>query len=199
MGVRQLSYTKALIICHGKSELQICQYIGQNLRLSIEYHADKNGEKSIQITGLKKILSSNLKFQSFDSFCNEYTKLNIIGKGKKRKIKDFKIFIIMDTDDCTVDEKKDFINKCMFKNHWAYEYIVPIFNITNLEDVINDCKINYERYGKDIKKQYIKIFPTDKKYIKSETIQIEEFNEKLKKSKRTNLYELIDYCLNSKK
>ncbi|TKZ15846.1 hypothetical protein EZH24_13855, partial [Brachyspira catarrhinii] len=70
--------------------------------------------------------------------------------------KNFKIFIIMDTDDCTAQQKSEFINKNMFKNHWAYNYIVPIYNDDNLENVLIKATIEVEN-----KKDYIKIFPTD--------------------------------------
>lgn len=192
---REPSYTRALIINHGKSEVQICKYIRQKLRLSIEIYADKNGEKSIQITSLFNTLN-NAIFKNLDDFLREYPKVNVKGKGNKRVIQNFKLFIIMDTDDCTIEQKNNYINKSMFKKHWAYRYIVPIYNITNLEDVMKECNIKYETV---IKKEYIKIFPTDKKYKKSDTIQLTEFMQSLQKTKKSNLEKLIEYCLSIKK
>ena len=58
--MRQFHYTKAVVIVHGKSEKQICQYIKNKLRLKIEILSDKNGEKSIQITSLKNILNNSV-------------------------------------------------------------------------------------------------------------------------------------------
>ncbi|MEI0517284.1 hypothetical protein [Brachyspira murdochii] len=62
---------------------------------------------------------------TLDHFKNTY-KDNLEIKDNKTIIdKDFKIFIIMDTDDCkNEEEKNNFINKNMFKNYWAYDYIV---------------------------------------------------------------------------
>lgn len=118
--------------------------------------------------------------------------------GKKRQIdSNFKIFIIMDTDDCTEQQKRDFINKNMFRNHWAYDYIVPIHNSPELESVLTKAQIPFEKKGNERKKEYIKIFPTDKKYVKRESIELKEFLEQLKKVDSTNMNEFIEFCLNS--
>ena len=47
------------------------------------------------------------------------------------------------------------------------------------------------------KKEYIKIFPTDPKYEKSDEIQIKELLNALKKQKNTNLNDFLDFCLKS--
>lgn len=117
--MKQLNYTKAVIIVHGKSEKQICQYIKNKLRLKIEIYSDKNGEKAIQITSLKNTLNNKI-FKSFKK------------TGNKRK------------------------------------------------------------------KEYIKIFPTDPKYEKTDEIQIQELLNTLQKQKNTNLYEFLDFCLKSR-
>jgi len=67
MGKRQLNYTTAVVIVHGKSELVMCQHIRKNLRLKIEIAAEKKGEKSIQINGLLKFLESR-HFSDLDNF-----------------------------------------------------------------------------------------------------------------------------------
>ena len=176
------NYLKAIVIVHGKSELQMCDFIKKNLRLKIDIISKDKGKHSIQITSVMKRLNGK-DINHLSNFINTYEDdLEI----KDNKINDnFKIFIIMDTDDCKEEEKNNFINKNMFKNYWAYKYIVPIYNITNLEDVLMKAKIEIEK-----KKDYIKIFPTDKKYIKNDTIQIEEFYKKLLKVKN------ISNCMN---
>ena len=55
--MRQLNYTKAVVIVAGKSEKQICQFIKSKLRLKFDIFSDKNGEKGIQITSLKLTLN----------------------------------------------------------------------------------------------------------------------------------------------
>lgn len=182
------SYLKAIVIVHGKSEKQICDFIKSKLRIRIEIESDKNGEKSIQITSLKNTLNRT-KFKNFD-------KLKTYFEIDKTLSDDFKIFIIMDTDDCTEEQKKAFINKTMFQNHWAYNYIVPIYNSPNLEKVLEKCNIKFEKKGEKRKTEYIKIFPTDKKYAEKETIQLENFKNSLEKNNCTNMNEFIQFCLN---
>lgn len=190
--MRELNYTKAVIIVHGKSEKQICQYIKNKLRLKIEIYSDKNGEKAIQITSLKITLNNKI-FKTFKSFTHEYDDIKLINNNKQIN-SDFKLFIIMDTDDCTEKQKQSFINKEMFKSHWAYEYIVPIYNIPELETVLVMAKIPFERKGNERKKEYVKIFPTDPKYEKNDNIQIEELSNTLKKQDNTNLNVFLDFC-----
>ncbi len=101
----------------------------------------------------------------------------------------------MDTDDCTDKQKNDYINKEMFRNHWLYPYIVPIFNSPNLENILEKAKIKFEKKGKERKKEYIKIFPTDSKYKNNEMIQIKDFCENLKKVNNTNMEEFINFCI----
>lgn len=191
--MRKLNYTKALVIVHGKSEKQICQYIKNKLRLKIEIYSDKNGEKAIQITSLKNTLNNKI-FKSYRNFINIFEDIELTANNKKIN-NDFKIFIIMDTDDCSEVEKRKFINKEMFKEHWAYDYIVPIYNIPELETVLTEAKVPFTKTGNKRKKEYIKLFPTDPKYEKTDEIQIKELLNKLKKQKNTNLNEFLDFCL----
>lgn len=194
IGARKLNHLKALIIVHGKSEYQICQYLKQNLRIKMEIHGDKNGEKSIQITSLMNTLKDT-NHKNFNAFYNKYPTIKVEGKGKNRIIEDFRIFIIMDLDDCSKEQSEAFKNKSMFKDYWAYDYITPIYNDKNLEEMLIECGIKYNKEDKRGKKQYVSIFPTDKKYLKSDTIQVKEFAEKIKNSKKSNLIEVISYLL----
>lgn len=193
--MKSLNYTKAVVIVHGKSEKQICQYIKNKLRLKMEIYSDKNGEKSIQITSLKNTLNNKI-FKSFKNFIKTYEDIKLTN-DEKNIDDEFKIFIIMDTDDCTEKQKKDFINKEMFKEHWAYKYIVPIYNIPELESVLEVAKIPFTKTGDKRKKEYIKLFPTDPRYEKTDEIQIKELLNTLKKQNNTNLNEFLDFCLKS--
>lgn len=193
--MKSLNYTKAVVIVHGKSEKQICQYIKNKLRLKMEIYSDKNGEKAIQITSLKNTLNNKI-FKSFKNFIKTYEDIKLTN-DEKNIDDEFKIFIIMDTDDCTEKQKKDFINKKMFKEHWAYKYIVPIYNIPELESVLEMAKIPFTKTGDKRKKEYIKLFPTDPRYEKTDEIQIKELLNTLKKQNNTNLNEFLDFCLKS--
>ncbi len=191
--MRQLNYTKCVVIVHGKSEKQICQYIKNKLRLKMEIYSDKNGEKAIQITSLKNTLNNKI-FKSFRNFVKTFEDIELTEDGKSLT-EDFKIFIIMDTDDCNENQKKDFMSADMFKNHWAYKHIVPIYNIPELESVLEMANIPFKKSGVKRKKEYIKLFPTDSKYEKTDEIQIRELLNKLKKQQNTNLDEFLDFCL----
>lgn len=110
--MKSLNYTKAVVIVHGKSEKQICQYIKNKLRLKMEIYSDKNGEKAIQITSLKNTLNNKI-FKSFKNFIKTYEDIKLTNDEKNIN-DEFKIFIIMDTDDCTEKQKKILlIRKCL--------------------------------------------------------------------------------------
>ena len=198
------NYLKAIVIVHGKSELQMCNFIKNKLRLNnIHIISKDNGKHSIQISSVMKRLKGK-DINTFENFKNTYNDYLEIKDNKTIIDKNFKIFIIMDTDDCkNEEEKNNFINKNMFKNYWAYDYdyIVPIYNITNLEDVLIKAKIidKYTIKNKKDKKDYIKIFPITKQDIESDTAQIEEFYKKLLKVKEiSNMHIFIKFCLDNR-
>lgn len=189
------SYLKAVVICHGKSEKQMCDFLKSNLRIRLAVESDKKGEKSIQITSIMNTLNGK-KFKTFSDFTKTFDDVEICKNKTKKYLHDnFKIFIIMDTDDCKEQQKRDFINKNMFKDHWAYQYIVPIFNIPELEAVLVKSKIKFEKKGDARKKEYIKIFPTDPQYKKLETVQVEEFYHNLESNPDTNMDVFVKFCL----
>lgn len=193
--MRVIHYLKAVVIVHGKSEKQICDHVKQQLRLKMEIISEKKGEKSIQITSLKNILNNTI-FKSKTSFLKNFQDIEL-DENSKNIANDFKIFIIMDTDDCTVEQKKAYINKEMFREHWAYDYIEPIYNTKNLEEVLTKAEIPFKEVGNSRKKEYIKLFPTSDKYSKSDMVQIMELSAKLKKIKESNLDVFLDFCLKS--
>lgn len=191
--MQQLNYTKAIVIVHGKSEKQICHHVKSKLRLKMEIVSNNNGESSIQITSVKQILNNTI-FKSYSSFIKEYEDVKLSSNNKSLD-EDFKIFIILDTDDCTENQKSTFINKEMFKSHWAYDHIVPIYDSPNLEEVLKKANVPFTKTGDKRKKEYVKLFPTDPKYEKSDEIQIQELCDNLKKQTNTNLNEFLDFCL----
>ena len=187
--LRKLNYLKAVVIVHGKSELQMCEFIKNNLRIKMEFISNNKGKSSIQISGLLKRLNGK-DIKDLNSICNKYKKDDIDEK--------FKIFAIMDTDDCSEEEKNNYKNKTMFKKNWAYDYICPIYNDGNLEEVLIKAGIKYKSKSfKKMKREYIEIFPTDRN--KKDAIQIEEFYKKLLKVKDiSNMHEFIKFCLDNK-
>ncbi|AUJ50681.1 hypothetical protein [Brachyspira hyodysenteriae] len=196
------NYLKAIVIVHGQSELQMCNFIKNKLRLKIDIISKDKGGHSIQISSIMKRLKGK-DINSSDNFKNTYNDELKIEDNEIIIDKDFKIFIIMDTDDCrNEEEKNNFINKNMFKNYWAYDYIVPIYNIKKLEDVLIKAEIidkNTIKNKKDKKNYKIKIFPITKKDIESDVKQIEEFYQKLLKVKNiSNMHEFIKFCLDNR-
>lgn len=184
----QRNYLKAVVIVHGKSEQQLCQFITSNLRLPIKIYRDK--KSSIEITSILNHLKNKV-FGDSKGFISTYFK----GFDIKKLPEDFKIFIVMDVDNCTNQQKVMFINKAMFKDHWAYNHIVPIYNDRDLESVLTHAGIKFTKKGNERKREYIKIFPTDSKYIKSDTLQVQELSKNLRKNENTNLNEFLDFCL----
>lgn len=192
---RPISYLKAIVICHGKSEVQIFNFIKSNLRLKLEVESDKKGEKSIQITSIHHTLEGG-KFNTFENFTRAFEDAEIVRVKTKKRLSDtFKLFIIMDTEDCTEEQRRDYMNKNMFRKYWLYDYIVPIWYIPKLEPVLIKAGIQFEKKGDGCKKEYIKIFPTDKKYKTKDTLQIQEFRDALKTCRETNMNEFISFCL----
>ena len=124
--MKKINNVKAIVIVHGKSEKIFVEHITSNLRLNIKIVSRKNGAESIQITSLKDIIY-NTVFKDKSSFLRNYSTVNF---------NDFKLFIVMDTDDCNESEIKEYKDKKMFKKHWLYDYIVPIYNSKNLEDIM---------------------------------------------------------------
>lgn len=191
MGKVKKNSLKVIVMVHGKSELQICSFIRSNLRIKLEIESDKKGEKSIQITSIMNRLNGK-NFKKFDDFKRKFDDIEYKGKS----LENFKFFIIMDTDDCTKEEKINFLNKSMFKKHWLHDYIVPIYNSPKLEIILTKAEVKFKNKNEDkMKKEYIEIFPTSNSSEKSEKKQIEELSKKLKQIKDTNMNLFFDYCL----
>ena len=126
------NYTKGIIIVHGKSERIFAEYIKSNLHLPIEIYHENT---SIQIDSLPKVLGNTI-FKSKTSLKKEY-----YIEEKKGKLVNLFVMPIMDLDD-TIEEKiEKYKNKEMFKNHWLYGYITPIWNDKNFEQVLYDSKL----------------------------------------------------------
>ena len=191
----KVNHIKGVVVCHGKSEVCLVRYIYTNLHLPIKPYAKNNGKNSIQITSLKTLLSTP-PFNTINQFLSEY-EIKTAGKGKNQVLCDFRLFLIMDTDDCTEQQRDDYINKELFKGHWLYDYIVPIYNINNLEEVMVQSGIMSKKIKSGDKGEYYeKIFPINPKPLSDDTVQeVNTLKEKVKSVKNTNIEYFIDYCL----
>lgn len=174
---------KVMSIVHGQSEYRICSSIKSNLRLKHEIVAHKKGKLNIQVTSIMSILNDR-RFCSYNAFIENFDDID----SKNNKLIDFLLFIIMDVDDCTEEQKEKYISKEMFLGHWLYDYIVPIYNEPNLESTMKAADIKVKQ-----KKDYISIFPTNQGDLDIKIAK--EFLEKLKKCKCSNLWKYVEHCL----
>ena len=113
-----------------------------------------------------------------------------------KSLVNFKLFIIMDTDDCDEATKSKYISGELFQGHPLKEYIIPVYNNENLEDVMIKSGIMVERI-KDSQKgsYYSKIFPINTDPLSADTInQVRTFANKIKGIKETNMLEFVEYC-----
>lgn len=188
-----LNFTKCAVIVHGKSEFALVKYIYTNLHLPVKIIAKDKGRGSIQINGLLDYLNKK-QFRTLKGFADEYS---VEYDKKTKSLINFKLFIIMDTDDCDEDTKVKFISGDMFKGHPLKEYIVPVYNIANLEDVMIKARIMVKKIP-DAQKgsYYAKIFPINTEPLSIDTVnQVRTFAEKIKGIKETNMLTFIEYCL----
>lgn len=113
----------------------------------------------------------------------------------KNKLLNFHLYIIMDTDDCTAEQRRRFINKDMFKKHWLYDYIIPIYNSPNLESTMKKIDMPVEN-----KKDYITIFPINNT-TSTNNDDINELCNKLERcdKKITNIGKYFKACLDISK
>ncbi len=188
-----LNYTKCAVIVHGKSELVLVKYIYTNLHLPVKIISKDKGRGSIQIDGLLDFLNKK-QFRTLKSFADEFV---VEYDRKTKSLKNFKLFIIMDTDDCDEENKKKYISGEMFQKHPLKDYIVPIFNNSNLEDVMMKSGIMIKRIPNSEKGTYYsKIFPINTNPLSADTLnQVKIFASKIRGVKETNMLEFIEYCI----
>ena len=132
---RKPTKLNVMSIVHGKSELLMCSSVKSNLKIKHEIHAKDRGRHSIQVNSVLQELNSTKFNMSLKDFSEKY---DISYDSKNKRLVNFKLFIIMDLDDCTQEKAEQFKNKSMFNGHMLYEYIVPIYNDPNLEKTIHD-------------------------------------------------------------
>ena len=191
--ISSVQYKKGVVIVHGKSERLLARYIYTNLHLPIVIYDRKKGASSIQINGLQSILNKK-PFNKLKTFAEEFS----VEYDKKNNIlKNFKLFIIMDTDDCSEKVRKEYISGKLFEDCCLRDYIVPIYNSPNLENVMMKSGIMAKRISDSQKASYYsKIFPINREPFTNDTLeQISLFSQKLSAVKETNILEYVNYCL----
>lgn len=187
-----LNYTRCAVIVHGKSEFALVKYIYTNLHLSVKIIAKDKGRGSIQINGLPEYLMKK-QFRTLKAFADEFS---VEYDRKTKRLINFKLFIIMDTDDCDEITRSKYISKELFDGHPLKDYIVPLYNDTNLEDVMIKSGIMVKRIP-DAQKgsYYTKIFPINTKPLSIDTVnQVRIFAKKIDGVKETNMLAFVEYC-----
>lgn len=185
MSKRKLIQSSCLVICHGKSEYIMIQNTKSILRLTLIPYARNNGDQCIQLKSLLAVLNEH-QFKTKKNFRGRF---NVDLEGRN-PIK-FKVFTIIDLDEPenTKNDIENYKNKSMFKNHWMYDYIVPIFNDPNLDIIFN--KLGYSIDTSSKVASYQKMFSLGK----NDKMFYVDLLEKLNKSNNTNLHEFFDYIL----
>ncbi len=186
-------YKKGIVIVHGKSEWHLVRHVYTNLHLPLVLIARDKGKSSIQINGLLEYMNRKCKCKSLKTFAEEHS----IEYDRKNKIlKNFKLFTIMDTDDCEEETRKKYISGELFRGHPLAEYIVPNYNSPNLEEIMIRAEIMTRRIRDSEKGTYYsKIFPLNTEPMSVETIhQVRIFASKLKGIRQSNLMEFMEYC-----
>jgi len=188
-----LNYTKCAVIVHGKSEKILCQYIKSQLHIKMEIISRGKGSSSIQINGLEAMLKKK-PYASLRQFADEFT---VEYDSAAKALLNFKLFIIMDTDDCTLKMKERYTSGELFSSSPLKDYIVPIYNIPNLENALAKAGILARKISSSEKSEvYSKIFPINEGPLTEDVIQeVRLFSEKVSGHRETNMDVFVDYCL----
>ena len=188
-----VQYKRAAVIAHGKSERILASFIYTNLHLPVRIIDHNKGKSSIQINGLHAMLTKK-PFNNLKQFAEEYS----VEYDKKEKVlRNFKLFIIMDTDDCSEKVKEEYISGKLFQDCCLKDYIVPIYNSPKLETVLDKAGITTKKISDSEKGSYYsKIFPINQGPMNNDTlVQIHTFSKKIGTVKETNILEYVNYCL----
>lgn len=177
--------THVITVVHGQSEFAICSSIGSNLRIKHPCIARDKGKTSIQVGGLRDFFNTDRRLATYQGFSREFDDVCMI-KGLPNN---FRLFPIMDLDDCPKSMQIAYCTNRLFDGHWLSPVITPIFCAPNLEEVMRRIGIPITK-----KKEYIQIFPTnhgDDLNLKSAI----EFANELEKHNCTNLGVYVNYCI----
>ena len=145
---------------------------------------------------MKNILNKR-PFNDLKTFSDEY---GIEYDKKTKKLKNFKLFIIMDIDDCSREVKEKYKFGELFEGHILKDYIVPIYNDPDIDAVFINADIIskkvFEAHKHKKGSYYKKIFSN---YNKSSNYdaskEIKSYKQKISGVRGTNMIEFIDYCL----
>ncbi|EGP5070748.1 hypothetical protein QJS77_05610 [Enterococcus faecium] len=179
----------AIIICHGKSEKMIADYLKSSLKIPIIIESEKNGSNSIQVGKSLERFLNNAKLKNYTGFQNYYDTIEM----KKKYPQNLKIFPIMDLDDATDKVIMEYKNRQAFSSHWLKKEIIPIYNENNLENVLQKMKYPYETKSNKKVAKYLEVFPKNRG--EQDIDAIKQFLEDCRCCKHTNMDEMIEYLI----
>lgn len=152
-----------------------------------------HGHSSIQINKLQDLFFQSKDLNTPAGFKRKWPGAGLEGTTKHPYfLNDFKIFVVMDTDDCNEETLQKFKDRSLFAGHWAYEWIVPVFNTENLEDVMERTGLPFTKKGIERKKEYSQIVP-------GSIDGWSDLASRLRKDSKTNLEEPIEHILLNRK
>ncbi len=185
------NYTSAIVVVHGESEHIIARHIQSSLRLNLHIH---KGTTSIQINGLLKELNTYFK-----DISQLQKNPNLFLDITKDTINNFKIFTIMDTDDCSEGTKEKYIHGSLFSKYALKDYVVSIYSTPDLEHALYDSKLIPKIYNDSEKvKEYGKLFPISNVPIGQSQLPMDNMratHSLLVNNKKTNLEVFVQYCI----
>lgn len=149
---------------------------------------------SIQIDGLLHELKTN--FADLSAL-NNNRKISLPIEKNRIATDDFKIFTIMDTDDCSNPEK--YITGALFDQYKLKDYVVPIYNKDNLEQILYSCGLIPKIFNDSEKvKEYGKLFPISRTPLGKSGSKINDMQTManiLRENRNTNMEKLLDYFI----
>lgn len=192
--IRRPRYCRAIIICHGKSELILFSKLKSVLRLPIVVEGNDKGKSSIKIQSVQGYFERE-EFKNKKDFCQKYFQEKY--KDLKRKnqfdqlVKHLKIFIVLDADDATKDQIKRYKGCEYFKCRWLKSCCVPIINDPDLERVISNIGMEIPKRKRDKATFYRKSWS---KLLNCED-DVTKFSQQLHNCHCTNMEKVLDYLL----
>lgn len=190
---RKTNYCRAIIICHGKSELILFSRLKSILRLPISIESNEKGKSSVKIQGIESFFKRG-EFNEKKSFCKKFFQEEYSDLRKQKKfqilLNQLKIFIVMDIDDATDDQVNRYKNCEYFKVKWLKHCCIPIYNDPDLEKTISE--IGYKT--PNTKNNKATFYQRLASSLETEN-DIKELQEKLKKCNCTNMERVMQYLL----
>ncbi|WP_242364230.1 hypothetical protein [Limosilactobacillus antri] len=190
MKIREAHYCRAIIICHGKSELLLFSRLKSILRLPIEVVGSDNGKSSVKIQGLESFLRRD-EYRTKKAFCRNFFRESYRAKTFPHLITQVKVFAVMDIDDATTDQVKRYKNCEYFKTKWLKPCCVPIYNDPNLEKTVLKIGMDVPTTNNEKAIFYQKLWA---KSLQSEA-DVKKIYIKLKECRYTNMEKVIKYLL----